>query len=121
MKVEIQISLEEAVMLLAAYIATLLLGYSWGLFFALILLPDLSMFGYLFNNRIGAASYNFFHSRALAVVLTLTGVVLKLDWLVLSGIVLFGHISMDRHLGYGLKYNEGFHSTHLGKIGQKRG
>jgi hypothetical protein len=45
-----------------AYIALALIGYaqsgySWWLFAALILVPDVSMFGYLINPSIGAASY----------------------------------------------------------------
>jgi hypothetical protein len=37
----------------------------------------------------------------------------------IAGIVLFGHASMDRMLGYGLKTSEGFKYTHLGIIGKK--
>jgi hypothetical protein len=29
------------------------------------------------------------------------------------------HIGIDRALGYGLKYGDGFASTHLGPIGRK--
>ena len=29
------------------------------------------------------------------------------------------HIGVDRALGYGLKYSEGFGFTHLGRIGKK--
>jgi hypothetical protein len=36
------------------------------------------------------------------------------------GIVLFGHSSLDRMLGFGLKYKEGFGFTHLGKIGKEK-
>jgi hypothetical protein len=43
---------------------------------------------------------------------------LKNEWLQISGIILFGHSSMDRSLGYGLKLNEGFKYTHLGMIGK---
>ncbi|HEY0896751.1 MAG TPA: DUF4260 family protein [Sphingobacteriaceae bacterium] len=119
MKLVNQIKIEEALMLLAAYAATIQLGYSWWLFFALLLLPDLSMLGYLAGNHIGAGVYNFFHNRAVAVLTGLAGVVFGTDELILAGIVLFGHIAMDRLLGYGLKYSEGFHATHLGTIGPK--
>jgi len=34
-------------------------------------------------------------------------------------IILFGHSSMDRIFGYGLKTNQGFKFTHLGTIGNK--
>jgi len=35
----------------------------------------------------------------------------------LIGIILFSHASMDRIMGYGLKYDKGFKYTHLGEIG----
>jgi Domain of unknown function (DUF4260) len=46
-----------------AYVALALTGYAhcayaWWFFAALILVPDVSMFGYLINPSIGAASYN---------------------------------------------------------------
>jgi Domain of unknown function (DUF4260) len=50
-----------------AYVALALIGYaqsgySWWLFAALILVPDVSMFGYLINPSTGAASYNLLHT-----------------------------------------------------------
>lgn len=33
-------------------------------------------------------------------------------------LIWFVHIGIDRMLGYGLKYPEGFKITHLGTIGQ---
>ena len=39
--------------------------------------------------------------------------------LFIAGIILFGHSSMDRMFGYGLKLKEGFKYTHLGMIGKK--
>ena len=35
-------------------------------------------------------------------------------------IILFAHISMDRIFGYGLKFNDSFFNTHLGKIGKNK-
>ena len=119
MSVKNQIKIEEAIMLVTAYTATILLNYDWWVLFALLLVPDLSMFGYLISNRVGAGTYNFFHNRALAVLSGLCGVVFHVDALILAGIILFGHIAMDRLLGYGLKYSEGFHVTHLGTTGRK--
>lgn len=116
MKVQHQIRIEEAVMFVASYGATLYLNYSWWLFFALLLLPDLSMAGYIFNSRIGAGIYNIFHNRAVAIIVALMGVASGVQYLILAGIVMFGHVAMDRLLGYGLKYDEGFHVTHLGRL-----
>jgi len=33
-------------------------------------------------------------------------------------VVIFGHSSLDRFLGFGLKYFDGFNVTHLGTIGK---
>ena len=38
------------------------------------------------------------------------------SWLMLVGIILFGHSCMDRMLGFGLKYPDSFKNTHLGAI-----
>lgn len=113
------IKLEEAGKFIGCYMATLYLGYSWWLFPALLLLPDLSMLGYVINQKVGAVTYNIVHHQGLALVILFAGILFKLDWMVLTGIILFGHSSMDRVLGYGLKYFSGFQDTHLGKIGKK--
>lgn len=44
-------------------------GGSWGLFFAAILLPDLSILGYAADPRVGAAIYNLAHTYSLPVIL----------------------------------------------------
>jgi hypothetical protein len=36
----------------------------------------------------------------------------------LIGVILFSHSSLDRMLGYGLKFEKGFKFTHLGEIGK---
>ena len=53
----------EALLLLAALVALYWwLHVSWIIFVVLILAPDVAMLGYLRNTRIGAMSYNAFHS-----------------------------------------------------------
>ena len=94
------------------------LGFSWWMFPAFLLLPDLSMIGYAFGNKIGAIVYNFFHHQFLAVMVYLIGIYLENDWIQFFGIIFFAHSVMDRIFGYGLKHFSGFKDTHLGKIGQ---
>jgi Domain of unknown function (DUF4260) len=70
-----------------AYVALALIGYaqsgySWWFFVALILVPDVSMFGYLVNPSIGAASYNLVHTLTLPILL-LCGAVLFTNMLLL--------------------------------------
>lgn len=95
-----------------------LLDYQWWWFPALLLAPDLSMIGYVASPKIGAWCYNFFHHRTLAILLYLAGIYGHDSLLQLAGIILFSHASMDRIFGYGLKYESGFKTTHLGEIGK---
>ncbi|HEY8400835.1 MAG TPA: DUF4260 domain-containing protein [Cytophagaceae bacterium] len=111
------LKLEELAMFMVSYILTIVLGYSWWLFWALLLLPDVSMLGYLINTRIGAYLYNLFHHKGVAIIVALSGYYLSSDGLLLAGIILFGHSAMDRVFGYGLKHIDNFKNTHLGWIG----
>jgi len=77
------------------------------------------MIGYLDGNKTGAFLYNLFHHKGIAVLTFLAGIMLSVEWLLLTGIVLFVHSSMDRFFGYGLKTREGFKHTHLGLIGKR--
>lgn len=93
------------------------LDYAWWWFPALLLLPDLSMTGYLINTQIGAYLYNFVHHKALGIGVALVGFSLTSSTLMLAGVILFAHSAMDRIFGYGLKYTDSFKHTHLGWIG----
>jgi hypothetical protein len=118
---KILLKLEEAAMLALSVYALYTLHASWWWYLLLLIGPDISMLGYTAGNSTGAAMYNFFHHKAVAVIVFLTGFLLKENTLELTGIILFGHSSMDRMLGYGLKLKEGFQHTHLGLIGKKAG
>ena len=65
------------------------------------------------------ACYNLFHHKGIAIAVFIAGLLLPNMLLQIIGIVLFGHSSMDRFFGYGLKTEEGFKYTHLGIIGKK--
>jgi len=94
-------------------------GYAWWVFPVCILLPDLSMIGYLVNPKTGAWLYNFFHHKPVAITILILGFWLNTSLLTLAGVILFGHSAMDRIFGYGLKFNDNFKNTHLGWIGKK--
>ena len=94
------------------------LNYAWWWFLVLILAPDFSMIGYLFGNKSGAFLYNLAHHRGIAIAIYLLGIYFSNSLIQLTGIILFAHSSMDRMLGYGLKYESGFKFTHLGEIGK---
>ena len=113
------LKLEEAFMFGLSIFLFSKLDYAWWWYPVLILAPDLSMVGYLMDTRLGAIIYNFIHHKALGISLFVLGVVLANQLLQLTGLILFGHSSMDRTLGYGLKYSDSFQNTHLGLIGRQ--
>jgi hypothetical protein len=92
-------------------------GASWWLFAALWLVPDLSLLGYLGRPCRAARIYNAFHSYLAPAVLGLGGFLLHSNSLVPIALIWANHIGVDRLLGYGLKYADGFGWTHLGLIG----
>ncbi len=110
--------IEEAAMLgLAIYLNSFLPFQGW-VFWVWFLVPDLGMLGYLINTRIGAFTYNILHHKGIAIALYFAGYFLVIHELTLAGVVLFGHSSFDRIVGYGLKYSDNFKNTHLGWIGK---
>jgi hypothetical protein len=100
------------------------LDYGWGWFALWLFAPDLSMIGYLANPRFGAwtlrhaqdDAYNLIHPKGLYVL----GTLLSIPWLMFAPLraILLGHSSFDRVLGYGLKHEDAFQNTHLGRIGR---
>jgi len=90
---------------------------AWWIYPALILVPDISMVGYLAGPRWGAVLYNFIHHKGLSLTLYVLGFVLNSPGLMLTGLILLGHSSIDRVLGFGLKNSSSFNDTHLGVIG----
>ena len=114
------LKLEELGQLIISIILFNQLGYAWYVFPACILLPDLSMIGYLINTKIGAWIYDFFHHKFIAISILCLGYWLNYPILTLTGVILFGHSALDRLFGYGLKFNDNFKNTHLGEIGNSK-
>ncbi len=94
------------------------LPFAWWWFPALLLLPDIGMVGYLISPKIGAWTYNLLHHRAIAAMVAAYALWSDKPGWKLAAIILFAHISMDRAVGYGLKYEDAFSHTHLGTIGK---
>ena len=111
---------EEAGMLLLACFAYAQLHMPWWIFFALFLAPDVGMLGYLANPRTGAATYNLLHHKGIAALAWIAGTGTNMVSLEVAGIIIFAHASFDRLIGYGLKYPDSFHHTHLGRIGKNK-
>ena len=111
---------EGAAVLAAGFVGFLALGLPWWLFAALLILPDLSMVGYLAGPRIGAITYNVAHDLATGAIVAGVGLAVGSIPLAAIGAVLVAHSGMDRLAGYGLKFPTSFHDTHLGRIGRGR-
>jgi hypothetical protein len=86
----------------------------------LILVPDVSAVGYLAGPRVGAFTYNLFHTWAPGVLVLGLSVWLASPPLQVAGAVLIAHVGMDRMAGYGLKLPSSFQDTHLGRIGRPK-
>ncbi len=108
---------ELALFILAIYLFTEL-DYAWWVFPLLLLTPDLGAIGYLGGSRLGAATYNLTHHKGIAVVAYLAGALLGSQILQLIGVIMLAHSSLDRAVGYGLKYPDSFDHTHLGYTGK---
>jgi len=94
-------------------------GASWWLFAALWLTPDLSMLGYLAGPCWGARCYNAVHTYVVPAALAISALLLKTPALLPFTLIWVNHIGVDRLLGYGLKYSDGFGFTHLGLLSKR--
>ena len=74
------------------------------------------MVGYLKNSRNGNIIYNIGHVYAWTIVLIIIGILINLNLLILLSLIWTAHISMDRAMGYGLKYPSDFKDTHMQKL-----
>ncbi len=101
----------------AAFVAGLWLyghlGGQWLLLLPLLLLPDVSLLGYLSGSAIGAFVYNLVHNWAVGLALTAGGLLAAVPVLAIAGAVIVAHVGIDRVLGYGLKHATSFKDTHL--------
>jgi hypothetical protein len=104
---------EAVAMFSAGVIAYGVLGGAWLAFVPLLIVPDVSMVGYLRNARLGALTYDLGHNLATAGVALGLGLWLSIGWLAIAGAILVVHVGMDRVMGYGLKYPTSFKDTHL--------
>lgn len=91
---------------------------SWGVFALLFFAPDLSFMGYAISKKIGAYAYNIIHHQGILVLLTASGWYFEVPLLIQTGLIFLAHSFFDRVFGYGLKYTDSFHHTHLGWIGK---
>ena len=95
-------------------------GGNWLFLVPLILLPDVSIAGYLAGPRVGALTYNLVHNWVWGMAALALGLWLVSPALLQAAALLIAHVGMDRGLGYGLKLPSSFQDTHLGRIGRAK-
>src|ERR1700741_2723887 len=108
--------LEGAALALASVYMFHRIGGNWW-WFALILVPDISMAAYFLGTRPGAIAYNATHITLLPLLLAAIGFPPPSFDLIAIALVWAAPIGIDRALGLGMKYGAGFGFTHLGRIG----
>ena len=111
--------IEELFLALLAVFLFARLDISWWWFALLVLAPDLGALGYLVNPRIGAFTYNLTHFKAIAVAAYVVGAWAGSPSFQFAGLIILAHSSLDRVLGFGLKYPDSFQHTHLGMMGRR--
>ncbi len=93
-----------------------LTGYQLWILIATWITPDLGMIGYFFNSKLGSLTYNLSHSYSFSFIFLIVGFSITNSLIIAIGAVWISHISLDRFLGYGLKYPDNFKHTHLQEI-----
>jgi Domain of unknown function (DUF4260) len=111
--------LEGVVVLVAAVAAYRTLGASWLLFALLLLVPDVSLLGYLGGARVGAIAYNALHTYLAPAILASIAVLADRPALWPICAIWMAHIGMDRSIGLGLKFPAAFNLTPLGSVGRR--
>jgi hypothetical protein len=89
-------------------------GASWWLFAALWLAPDLSILGYFAGPCRGSRIYNAAHTYTIPVTLAVCALLFHANAVLPLAVIWVNHIGVDRMMGYGLKFSNGFDWTHLG-------
>ena len=85
-------------------------------FVLLFLLPDLALLGYIANARLGGLAYNTVHTYLVPALILALGLLTNTPALAQIACIWFGHISMDRMLGLGLRYLNSTKETHFQRV-----
>jgi hypothetical protein len=110
------IRIENGLAFAISFFIYMQLDFPIWVFFVFLLVPDITMIGYVINKKIGAVVYNFGHSFILPLLLVVCYLYFSKDYLLIISIIWLAHIFMDRLLGFGLKYNDSFNKTHIQRI-----
>jgi len=90
--------------------------YSLWLFLIFLFVPDIAIVFYKINSRIGSIAYNIIHTYTIPIILVIINNLFFENTIMLTiCLIWMSHISMDRFVGYGLKYDN-FKETHIQKL-----
>ena len=112
----IMLHLEGLVMLVVTLVIYGQVSGNWLAFIVLLLVPDFTFFAYTINVRVGSIVYNIAHFYGLPLALALIAFLTGWNTVLALALIWLAHISMDRAVGYGLKYATDFKDTHMGQI-----
>ena len=110
---------ESGIVLGLSLVCYYYLGFSWWIFAALILAPDLSAVGYIWGSRLGAWTYDLAHTYTAPFIVGLIGYSAHEPMLMALAAVWFAHIGADRLMGYGLKFSGSAKGNHLSRLSAK--
>ncbi|WP_458259887.1 DUF4260 family protein [Staphylococcus capitis] len=74
------------------------------------------MIGYAINKEIGSKIYNIGHTYLIPIVITLLYLLTREVLFLQIALIWLVYISMDRTIGYGLKYSLDFDKTTIQKV-----
>ena len=108
--------LESLAIIAVTLVAYAWYDFSWLLLVVLFLVPDLSALGYLLGNSIGATMYNVVHTYTTPLIFGALALIIGWNFGLQLALIWVLHIAVDRLVGYGLKYGDGFKETHLSRV-----
>ncbi|MDT3948385.1 DUF4260 domain-containing protein [Staphylococcus haemolyticus] len=110
------IRLENACVFITVISVYFIFDFSLWIFLVFLLVPDISMIGYAINKVIGSKLYNLGHTYVLPIIVALLYLITNEETMLQISLIWLAHISMDRTIGYGLKYAIGFDKTTIQKV-----
>lgn len=117
---KLQLQLEGLGLFLLFLLAYIYLNYEMKWFFILFFAPDLSFVGYAINKKLGTIAYNLLHHQGFFAVVFALSFWQNIEALQVISLTFLAHSAFDRMWGYGLKYADSFHNTHMGWMGNAK-
>jgi hypothetical protein len=111
--VRVLLQLEGFFIMLACILGYAKTGGNWFIFGLGFFASDLFSLGYLGGNRLGAVMYNTSHALVGPLVTFIVYIFLSETIILQMALIWASHIGWERSLGYGLRYPNGFVSTHI--------